>query len=147
MPAARDLGGIRFGLLTVVERRSAPSPQGRHRTRWLCSCDCAKRGQAPTRSVAVRLRYATHQGNRHARQRKAEGFYTEAEIAALYIEQSGHCKACGTDLADGFHRDHIIPLSSGGSNWIANIQLLCSSCNVRKRTKPWERFLAERMAA
>jgi 5-methylcytosine-specific restriction endonuclease McrA len=31
--------------------------------------------------------------------------------------------------------DHVIPLSVGGTNWLKNLQPLCSSCNSSKHTK------------
>ena len=34
-----------------------------------------------------------------------------------------------------FHRDHRTALARGGSNDIDNIELLCRSCNSRKRDK------------
>ena len=42
-----------------------------------------------------------------------------------------HCQQCGVDQA--LEVDHVIPLALGGTNDFANLQLLCRSCNTRKR--------------
>lgn len=77
--------------------------------------------------------------NYRARKCAAEGSHTAAEIRALYKKQGGLCVYCSKPM-DGKHEaDHIQPLSRGGSNWIANIQLTCRSCNNQKRaTDPLE---------
>jgi hypothetical protein len=43
------------------------------------------------------------------------------------------CRKCGQPVADNdIHFDHIIPWSKGGSSDEHNIQLLCSTCNLKK---------------
>ena len=79
----------------------------------------------------------TNTANRRARRKKAEGKHTLAEIRDLVIKQKGKCAnpACRAKLGEKYHRDHIIPLIRGGSNYIRNIQLLCKPCNLSKGSK------------
>lgn len=57
---------------------------------------------------------------------------------AVYFRDKGKCCLCHQDLSGTLslnnkkHYDHIVPLSQGGLNDIANIQLLCASCNLNK---------------
>jgi 5-methylcytosine-specific restriction endonuclease McrA len=77
--------------------------------------------------------------NYRAKLYAAEGSHTREQIQALYASQNGKCVYCRVSLKNGYHADHIKPLSKGGSNWIANIQLTCEPCNNRKRaTDPIE---------
>lgn len=44
MGKAMDLTGQRFGRLIVVEKtEDYIEPSGRHRTKWLCKCDCGNK--------------------------------------------------------------------------------------------------------
>lgn len=72
------------------------------------------------------------------------GNHTREQIAKLLIEQGGRCKVCAIDITKRRDRDHIVPISAGGSNDISNIQLLCPPCNYAKRAKSMEQFLRER---
>jgi len=81
----------------------------------------------------------TRSRNYRAKLYAAEGSHTREQIAALHDSQGGKCVYCRVSLKNGYHADHIKPLSKGGSNWIANIQLTCGPCNNRKRaTDPIE---------
>lgn len=66
----------------------------------------------------------------HARRASYRGTYTNAEWAALCAEHDHRCVGCGE--REPLTRDHIQPLSAGGSNTIDNIQPLCLSCNLSK---------------
>ena len=64
------------------------------------------------------------------RSRKSFGKH---ERDALYRVQSGKCMYCGRKIPkDLFHIDHKTPFSRGGSDRLANLQLLCPTCNTRK---------------
>lgn len=82
---------------------------------------------------------------RKARIYNAPGTFTENEVLKLYEDQNGLCFHCKADLSVlGFHRDHWIPLSKGGTNWIENIRLLCPSCNMEKHDKLPHEWYPER---
>jgi 5-methylcytosine-specific restriction endonuclease McrA len=58
--------------------------------------------------------------------------YTRREI---YNRDEGICKGCRKALPfkpNGFQIDHIVPISLGGPDTPANVQLMCGPCNRRK---------------
>lgn len=81
---------------------------------------------------------AADSAKRRALKANAIGSHTKQEIADLFIKQNGICanNYCGKALTSRFHRDHIVALSVGGTNFIENIQLLCPRCNTVKGKKP-----------
>ena len=77
-----------------------------------------------------------HSGQRAAMRRSAEGRYTAEDINTIRKHQNSKCAVCRIDIGPRRESvDHIIALSNGGTNWPRNIQLLCKSCNSRKKNK------------
>jgi 5-methylcytosine-specific restriction endonuclease McrA len=70
-----------------------------------------------------------------AKRMLAEGSYSGEDIKRIYRDQKCKCALCKTSITQGFHIDHIQPLSKGGTNWPRNLQLLCKSCNLRKSAR------------
>lgn len=67
-------------------------------------------------------------------------------IGRLMDEQNGLCASCETDLSNGKHLDHIMPIALGGLNVDENVQLLCPTCNLRKGSKhpdEWWRIISK----
>lgn len=75
-------------------------------------------------------RMAHLKARQYARKKNAEGQHTFEQWEELIKKHGGKCVSCGQrkDLT----KDHIMPLSEGGSDYIFNIQPMCRSCNSRK---------------
>jgi len=57
-------------------------------------------------------------------------------------EQNGQCIYCSTNLNSlNCDLDHIVPLSRGGTNELANFQALCGRCNKEKHAKTHEEYV------
>lgn len=145
------LEGLRFGKLVVLDINKSTNT-GLH---WRCKCDCgnecirsssalngggavscgcarftSKKNPYSTKEFRDRSRISG--STRRAIKNKAKGSYTVEQINDLHKKQKGKCANCKKKLKDIFHRDHIYPLSRGGSNDIHNIQLSCQHCNCTK---------------
>lgn len=77
---------------------------------------------------------------RRARKARAKGAHSEAEFAALVEWCEGRCAYCGQVVASPT-RDHLVPLSRGGTDSLSNLVPACKPCNSRKGTKTVEEFL------
>ena len=73
--------------------------------------------------------------NRRALERGADGWHTREDIQIQYERQKGKCYWCGEKVDKGYHVDHVVPLSRGGSNWPDNLVIACPSCNQSKSDK------------
>lgn len=68
-----------------------------------------------------------------ARKFKAEGSHTPEEWRAMVEACGSRCAKCNE--VRKMTRDHIVPLTKGGTDYISNIQPLCRPCNTRKSNK------------
>jgi 5-methylcytosine-specific restriction endonuclease McrA len=81
---------------------------------------------------------------RRALKRKNGGELSKDIVQRLLIVQKGLCACCASPLGGFFHLDHVVPLSLGGKNDDANVQLLLPKCNLQKHKSTPEAFLARR---
>lgn len=63
--------------------------------------------------------------------RETTGEHSKEDWEKLCSFFDGICPRCGRKT-DKFTKDHIIPLSRGGTNSLDNLQPLCQRCNVQK---------------
>jgi len=78
-------------------------------------------------------RMAHLKARRYAQERRAAGSHTLGEWTSLKNQHGNKCANCGA--GNPLTKDHIIPLSLGGTDYIGNIQPLCRNCNSRKWAK------------
>lgn len=89
---------------------------------------------------SIRVRAA----NRRARLKQAKGSHTTTDVLDLLALQKYKCAACACSIKSGYHVDHIVAISRGGSNDRLNLQLLCRRCNLSKHAKDPVSFMQSR---
>jgi 5-methylcytosine-specific restriction endonuclease McrA len=92
-------------------------------------------------SAANPIKNVMKQQHRLARLRAAEGSHTAEEWLALLISCGGLCVWCGS--GKNIHRDHVIPIVRGGTDYIDNIVPACRSCNSSKGKNLVEEWFSE----
>lgn len=96
----------------------------------------ASEEQKKRKRASVRAWYRKHPEQSNIwwhRRRGAVGSHTREEWLSVLGRHGHKCAECFRgDPEVRITKDHIIPISKGGSNFIQNIQPLCLSCNCRK---------------
>jgi RNA polymerase-binding transcription factor DksA len=116
-----------------------------HRTcalcrRFLANNQFTRRSKGSYYSACKECNKNVYAQRRRARKMGAEGSFTTKEWEEKKAQYDS-CPGCGKfwediecppHLNSVIARDHIIPLSKGGTNFIDNIQPMCYSCNSQK---------------
>lgn len=72
------------------------------------------------------------------RKQNAEGDFSWLELEELLSFFDYRCAYTGEPLKEGYHLDHVVPLSKGGLNYIWNIVPSCPMANLSKNNKHME---------
>ena len=98
---------------------------------------------APRHQRENRDNYRVYYENRRSR-RLSSGKLSTGIIEKLMVLQRGRCAACRKQLGNDRSLDHITPLSKGGRNVDANVQLMHGRCNSQKGRRDPIEFMRSR---
>lgn len=78
----------------------------------------------------------------HMVRARSLGTHTKGEWAAKLSCAGGLCTYCKRPLGRVTHKDHVIPVSRGGSDSIDNVTPACWDCNMAKGAMTGDEFIA-----
>jgi 5-methylcytosine-specific restriction endonuclease McrA len=85
------------------------------------------------------IKYRSYGIKRNRRTKNAKGHHTLDQWRARCEYYGYRCAYCHCGLVTGkIHKDHVIPLKKGGTNWSSNLVPACGSCNSSKGIKLWK---------
>lgn len=88
-------------------------------------------------AIAVRIR----EGKKTISRYNAPGSHTAQDVQACLTMQGHRCFYCLASLLDGYHVDHMTPISRGGTHDPDNIVCACPPCNLKKHDKTAAEFI------
>jgi hypothetical protein len=88
-----------------------------------------------------KVRVAARNRRQYAHRMAIPGWYTEHDVKACLVMQGWRCFYCLKPLLDGYHVEHMTPVSRGGSNYPDNIVCACPFCNCSKGNKTAAEFI------
>ncbi|MCF7843856.1 HNH endonuclease [Candidatus Gracilibacteria bacterium] len=128
--------GIKFSETHIINMGKAQKGKKRSeitRMRLSLSKRLEKHPRWKGGQATLKQRRVINETNRNIRKKGNGGSHTLTEWETLQAQYNWTCPCCKTlEPKIKLTRDHIIPISKGGSNNIENIQPLCQSCNSKK---------------
>lgn len=79
--------------------------------------------------------------NAHMDAARCIATHTAQEWRTKVRSYAGMCHYCGRPWGASLHKDHLVPVSRGGSDGIDNVVPSCADCNLSKGTVPADHFI------
>lgn len=102
-----------------------------HVNEWTRENNKKRRASDPEYAARMRAKVTV----RRNRRRAAGGSFTREDIALMFKNQKGRCWYCQKSIKKGYHIEHRVPISRGGSSDPSNLVLSCAFCNLSKHDK------------
>ena len=133
-----------------LSKKQKPPPKTETQVRRETPCECGNPKAVVNKYTSRhceecrRKRYVT---TRRSRRKKIYDWCYETTIEAIFMRDNGRCYYCGCQTkrmgtyVDGMDvsvmatRDHVIPITKGGTHEPENMVLACQACNTKKSNK------------